>query len=132
MHFETKERPMSNILSYCGLVCTTCPVYVATREVNKEEQTRKRIEIAKLCKEQYGMMYELSDITDCDGCCTESERIFSGCHNCAIRTCAKQKVVESCAYCSDYICQRLESFFVHDSAAKIRLDEMRHKMFYYR
>jgi hypothetical protein len=116
---------MSEILSFCGLVCSTCPIYLATREINKEEQMRKRTEIAKLCKEQYGMNYELSDITDCDGCHAESGRLFSGCNDCAIRKCAKQKAVENCAYCSEYICQKLESFFVNDSAAKTRLDEVR-------
>jgi hypothetical protein len=118
---------MSEILSYCGLICSTCPIYLATREVNKEEQMRKRTEIAKLCKEQYGMNYDLSDITDCDGCRAESGRLFSGCHDCAMRKCAKQKAVENCAYCSEYICQRLESFFVHELDAKTRLDEARHR-----
>jgi hypothetical protein len=119
---------MDELLSYCGLVCKTCPIYLATRETNQEEQIRKRIEIAKLCKEQYGMNLELSDITDCDGCSTDGGRIFSGCIQCAIRKCAKQKAIENCAYCSEYSCQKLESFFVHDSAAKMRLDEVRSKI----
>ena len=116
---------MNELLSYCGLVCNTCPIYLGTREVNKEEQMRKRTEIAKIGKEQYGMQYELSDITDCDGCCTEGGRLFSGCTNCTIRECVKQKAIENCAYCSEYICRKLESCFVHDPSAKIRLDEMR-------
>jgi hypothetical protein len=119
---------MSEILSYCGLVCNTCPIYLATREINKEEQIRKRTEIAKLCKEQYGMNFELSDITDCDGCHAESGRLFSGCNDCAIRKCAKQKAVVNCTYCSEYICQSLESFFVTDPSAKIRLNEVRHRI----
>jgi hypothetical protein len=119
---------MNKLLSYCGLVCNTCPIYLATREVNKEEQMRKRTEIAKICKDQYGMQYELSDITDCDGCRTKDGRLFSGCTACTIRECAKQKVIENCAYCSEYICQKLESFFVQDPSAKIRLNEMRKKI----
>jgi hypothetical protein len=119
---------MSELLSYCGLVCSTCPIYLVTREVDKEEQKRKRTEIAKLCKEQYGMNYELSDITDCDGCCTENGRLFSGYLDCAIRKCAKEKAIENCAYCSEYVCQKLASFFVHDSAAKIRLDEVKKRI----
>jgi hypothetical protein len=119
---------MDELLSYCGLVCNTCPIYIATREINKDEQIKKRIEIAKACREQYGMNYGLSDITDCDGCSVGGGRLFSGCNDCAIRTCAKQKAVENCAYCSEYICQRLESFFVHDSAAKTRLDKVRQRI----
>jgi hypothetical protein len=119
---------MSEILSYCGLVCRTCPIYVVTRETDKAEQTRKRTEIAQACREQYGMNSGVADITDCDGCIAESGRLFSGCHDCAIRSCAKQRAIENCAYCSEYICQKLESFFVHDSAAKIRLDEVRQRI----
>ena len=119
---------MSEILSTCGLICSTCPIYLATREINKEEQRRKRTEIAKLCKEQYGLNYELSDITDCDGCNTENGRLFSGCNDCAIRKCAKQKAVENRAFCPEYSCQKLESFFVHDSDAKTRLDKVRSRI----
>jgi hypothetical protein len=110
---------MSETFSYCGLVCTTCPIYLATREIDKEEQIRKKTEIAKLCKEQYGMKFELSDITDCDGCCTEGGRLFSGCHDCAIRKCTKQKAIENCACCSEYICQKLESFFRYGFSRKV-------------
>jgi hypothetical protein len=119
---------MNELFSYCGLVCNTCPIYLATREVNKEEQIKKRTEIARICKEHYGMNYELADITDCDGCHTEGGRLFSGCTTCTIRECVKQKAIENCAYCSEYICQKLELFFVQDPSAKIRLDEVRNRI----
>ncbi len=48
---------MTGMIVYCGLSCQTCPIYLATRQENKEEQTRMRVEIAQLCKEQYGMDY---------------------------------------------------------------------------
>jgi len=116
---------MNEILAYCGLVCNTCPIYEATREINKEEQLRKRSEIARLCREQYGMNYEAADITDCDGCSIEAGRIFSGCIQCTIRACATKKALKNCAYCSNYICQDLETFFSKDPEAKIRLDKIR-------
>ena len=118
---------MNELLSYCGLVCNTCPIYLATREIDKDKQTKKRAEIATICREQYGMNYEVSDINDCDGCSVEGGRLFSGCYQCAIRTCTKQKALENCASCSEYSCQKLESFFPHDPAAKTRLDKVRQK-----
>jgi hypothetical protein len=118
---------MNELLSYCGLVCSTCPIYLATRELDKDEQTKKRAEIARSCREQYGMNYEASDIDDCDGCSVEGGRLFSGCHHCEIRTCARENALENCAMCSEYSCQKLESFFLHDPAAKIRLDKVRQK-----
>ena len=110
------------MVAYCGLTCPTCPIYLATRQENKEEQARMRAEIVHLCKEQYGMNYELQDITDCDGCQTEGERLFSACQNCPIRKCAREKELENCAYCAEYACEKLKAFFRTDPAARTRLD----------
>ncbi|MCG3120324.1 MAG: hypothetical protein ALAOOOJD_02983 [bacterium] len=116
---------MIEIIAYCGLACHTCPIYLATRQENKAEQTRMRIEIFQLLKGQYGMNYEPEDITDCDGCRTGGGRLFSGCRNCLIRKCASEKGLESCAYCTKYACERLETFFGSEPTAKARLDEIR-------
>jgi hypothetical protein len=116
---------VSEMMAYCGLVCQTCPIYLATRVENKEEQARMRVDIARLCREQYGMKYEPEDITDCDGCRTEGGRLFSGCKTCLIRKCASQKGLEDCAHCADYVCANLEALFATDPAARTRLDEVR-------
>jgi hypothetical protein len=116
---------MDEMLAYCGLVCDTCPIYLATRVTNVEEQTRMRVEIARLCREQYGLKYEPADINDCDGCRTEGGRLFSGCKSCAIRKCAKEKRVENCAHCAEYVCGKLETFFASEPTANTRLDEVR-------
>ena len=122
------EAAMNQMTSYCGLVCNTCPIYLATRENDKEVQIRKRIEIARLCREQYGLAYELSEITDCDGCRTMEGRLFSGCNDCGIRQCARQKGVDVCAHCIEYPCDKLEEFFVKDPSAGVRLDQLRSRM----
>jgi len=119
---------MDEMMAYCGLVCQTCQIYLATRQENREKQARLRAEIAQLCKQQYGMNYEPRDITDCDGCRTEGGRLFLGCKNCQIRDCARQHEVENCAYCSKYTCERLEAFFTTEPAARARLDEIRHNI----
>ena len=116
---------MTEMISYCGLICRTCPIYLATRQENKEEQARMRAEIVGLCQAHYGIHYELKDITDCDGCRTERGRLFSSCKNCSIRKCAKQKGLENCAYCPEYACEKLLTFFGADPTAKTRLDEIR-------
>jgi hypothetical protein len=110
------------LIAYCGLVCHTCPIYLATREEDGEKRARMRAEIAELCREQYGMAYEPEDITDCDGCRTEGGRLFSACNDCAIRKCARQKELESCACCDAYVCEKLEAFFATEPAARTRLD----------
>jgi hypothetical protein len=71
------------------------------------------------------MAYEPEDITDCDGCWTDEGRLFSACKGCAIRKCARRRGLESCAFCDEYVCERLEAFFASEPSARTRLDEMR-------
>ncbi|MEJ2355106.1 MAG: DUF3795 domain-containing protein [candidate division WOR-3 bacterium] len=118
---------MDEMIAYCGLNCLSCPIYLATREENKEEQTEKRKEILRLIKKHYGLDLKLEDITDCDGCIIETGRLFSGCKNCSIRKCAIEKKIVSCAYCEEYVCGKLEEFFSKEKTAKTRLDNLREK-----
>lgn len=116
---------MTERVSYCGLTCQTCPIFLATRQEDKEERARMRAEIVKLCKDHYGINYKVEDITDCDGCHTEGERRFSASKNCPIRKCAREKELENCAYCTEYACGKLKAFFKTDPTAKTRLDAVR-------
>jgi len=89
-----------------------------------------RAEIVRICKEHYGYGEEFKpeNVTDCDGCKTESGRLFSGCEKCEIRKCARQKRLENCGYCSEYACEKLKQFFVNDPNAKTRLDVIRNML----
>lgn len=118
---------MTDVLAYCGLICQTCPIYLATRVEDKAKQARMRVKIARLCKELYGMDYKLEDITDCDGCITEGGRLFSGCKTCVIRNCAREKELENCACCPEYACGKLEAFFKTEPAARARLEAVRQR-----
>ncbi len=116
---------MTKKVAYCGLICQTCPIYLATRQKDKKEQARMRSEIAKKCQEHYGVTYRLEDITDCDGCKTEGERLFSASKSCLIRKCARRKGFETCASCAEYACEKLTAFFKTDPLARERLDAIR-------
>jgi hypothetical protein len=116
---------MTEMVAYCGLMCQTCPIYLATRQENKEQQARTRAEVVRLCQEHYGISYEREDITDCDGCRAERGRLFSASRNCPIRKCAIARGIENCAHCAEYACDQLETIFRTDPSAKERLDEIR-------
>ena len=116
---------MKEIIAYCGLRCDTCPIYLATRESDQVKKEEMIHQIIELCKEHYGVEYNVSDITECDGCLPESKKLFSGCAHCAIRKCAVEKAIENCAYCDEFVCSNLKSFFKTDSEAKKRLDNIR-------
>lgn len=116
---------MKEMIAYCGLPCHTCPIHLAAREENKEQQAIMRVHIARVCNEKYGTRYGPEDITDCDGCRAEQGRLFRASQACKIRTCAQQKRLENCAYCTDYICDKLDAFLAAEPDAKTRLAEIR-------
>jgi hypothetical protein len=116
---------VKEMISFCGLTCHKCVIYLATREKNDEKKHKMRIEIAQQIQKHYGQECKPEDVTDCDGCKTEGGRLFSGSENCEIRKCAIGKAVENCAHCSEYICEKLEKFFATDAEAKARLDAIR-------
>ena len=119
---------MSELISYCGLTCQNCPIFLATRETNKVKKESMIRDIINMCREHYGIEYKYEDINDCDGCKSENGRLFSGCKNCKIRECAIESGVDNCAYCDEYACEKLSEIFRTDPKAKKSLDTIRHKI----
>ncbi len=113
------------MLAYCGLECTTCPIHVATLEPDPLVRSSLRARIAQQCTEVYGMPVKAEEVTDCDGCTSQSGRLFSGCMKCGIRSCARERRLLSCAFCSDYPCAALLSHFTLDPEAQSRLEMIR-------
>lgn len=111
---------MDRMISYCGLVCTECPAYVATIRDDDEERQR----VAELWSKQYGGDFGVSDI-NCDGCLSEGSRVFSYCNRCEIRKCGRERKVENCAHCDDYACEKLSEFLSKVPMARETLEEER-------
>jgi hypothetical protein len=116
---------MKDVVSYCGLLCTGCPILWATHEEDVVLKEKMRTEIAKLSNKLYKTAYCSEDITDCDGCRTEGGKLFPGCADCQIRNCAMERQIPNCAHCSDYVCETLEAFFKDNPESKSRLDFIR-------
>ena len=114
---------MSEMTAVCGLLCEECKAFIATRK-NSEE---KRAEVAELWSQQYNQNIKPEDI-NCDGCTSDSDRLFSHCKVCEIRKCGKEKAVANCAYCDEYACEKLEGFFKMVPDAGRRLNEIRSKL----
>lgn len=116
---------MSSLSSYCGIDCIKCPIHLATVESDQSQKLNMRTEIAKIILKEYDIKLTANEITDCDGCKTMSDRLFSLCVNCMIRKCAQQKSIDNCAECKEYACDWLMQLFLKDIDAKIRLDKIR-------
>jgi hypothetical protein len=119
---------MKTMIAYCGLKCETCPIHLATLEKNSSHQQKMRESIAEECSNLYNMNLDAEEITDCDGCRTDSGRLFAGCSKCEIRKCAIYKKLENCAFCDDYICEILKKHFELDPDSEARLNKIKHSI----
>lgn len=104
------------IIAYCGLVCTECPAFIATR-------TKDTDKLAALALEWYGQAGDAKTCV-CDGC-TEAGRINQFCRECGVRLCAIERGVTNCAHCPDYGCQKLTGLFQHIPLARENLERIR-------
>ncbi len=111
---------MDKMVAYCGLVCTECPVFLATQKNDDEE---KRTVAARWSK-YFGWDLKPSDI-NCDGCLLDDGRLFGYCQKCEARACGHEKRIENCAHCDDYACSKLDGPFKLDPRIKENLDKIR-------
>jgi hypothetical protein len=118
---------MESPIAFCGLDCNSCPIHLATLEEDLDIKAKMRIEIADMLARIYHTTPKPEIICDCDGCRIINGRLFAGCANCGIRNCALDKMLENCAYCGNYPCDKLNRHFVFDPEAKARLEEIRSK-----
>lgn len=118
---------MDNLIAYCGLACDSCPIHLATIEPDISRKKLMREDIAVQCSGYYAMNMRADDINDCDGCRAGTGKLFKGCLDCVIRKCAIQKHLESCAFCSEFICENLRKHFILDPESQHRLKQIRQK-----
>ena len=107
-------------IAYCGIACTKCPVYIATKNDDDEE----RAKVAGGWAKQFGFDVGPEDI-NCDGCSTDGGRLFNHCRTCGIRLCAREKQLVTCADCADYSCEQLDLFHQVVPIAKKSLEKIR-------
>jgi hypothetical protein len=117
---KTEDKKKAKIIACCGITCGECPAYIATQ---KNDDTLRR-ETAKTWSEMFKADIKPHDI-NCDGCPSDSERVFNHCHVCEIRKCGREKKVKNCAYCPEYPCQKLSAFLAQVPEAKATLEEIR-------
>ena len=97
---------MGKIISICGNICSDCAAFKATKEDNE----LKRKETAEAWSKMYSSKINPEDI-NCEGCVTAGGKKFNYCGACEIRKCGMEKDIKNCAYCEEYVCDKLEEFF---------------------
>lgn len=111
---------MDKMIAFCGLTCTECPAFIATQKDDDQEREK----VAKLWSKEYHSDIKPEDI-NCDGCVVESGRLVNYCKVCEIRKCGLGKGLKNCAYCDDYVCEKLTRFFEMAPEAKTTLAEIK-------
>ena len=111
---------MEEMIAYCGLVCHECEAFLAT----KNDDDKKRIKVAKQWSKQHNTIFERQDI-NCDGCKSQTGRLFKFSRSCRVRQCAKEKDIETCGYCPEYPCEKLNPIFKAAPGVKERLDALK-------
>ena len=111
------------MISYCGLICTDCPAYIATK-TSDEDLARKT---AQEWSQAYNTDVKVSDVW-CDGCLVDGKKC-AHCYECEIRACARERKVVNCAHCKDYKCDTLLAFLqMVPGGPEKTLDEIREKL----
>jgi len=114
---------MDKIIAFCGINCTDCDAFLATREDDDAGRRKVAVEWSK----EFGHEIKPEEI-NCDGCLSIDGRHISYCGTCEIRKCGMEKGVENCAYCVDYKCEKLDKFHEQAPKAKERLEEVWQKV----
>ena len=117
---EEGKKEGKKMIAKCGLVCSECPAYIATQ--NNDEPLRA--ETAKKWSEMFKADIKPADV-NCDGCPSDSARVFNYCAICEIRKCAREKKVTTCAACPEYSCKKLDAFLAQVPEARETLERLR-------
>jgi hypothetical protein len=116
---------VDRIIAYCGLDCTDCQAYTATQSGDPG--------MVEQVAAQWRLEFNAPEITAesivCDGCLgTNGARLGGYCRICELRACGVERGVANCAYCHEYACEKLESWFANAPQARATLDEIRSRL----
>lgn len=90
------------MLAFCGLNCAECDIYKAGKGDTESMQR-----VLNWFKEEAQRIIK-SEQVKCGGCKGDLESHWSP--KCEILSCARQKDVEECYNCADFICYKLVAF----------------------
>jgi hypothetical protein len=104
---------MLKMIACCGLVCASCPTYLATQ--NDDDDARAKT--ADLYSKRFGFSLTPEDI-NCDGCLSSGGRLIGYCQACAIRKCCSVKGLANCMACAEQPCDHLRKFHAFSPEAR--------------
>jgi hypothetical protein len=117
------------IIAYCGLNCSECPTFIATKTGDRALQEKTAREWSAQFAAHTGRSDLRAEEMVCEGCTAADDRVFLGCRVCPMRTCAREQKLTTCAECGRFeSCEQLNGFFTQAADAKERLLGLRRKI----
>lgn len=110
---------MPKMTAYCGLICTNCPAYLATRADDDVDRQKT----AEFYAKEFELKLNPEDI-NCDGCLSIGGKLIGYCQSCEIRKCAKHKDMANCAECDEQPCEKLNQFHQFSPDAKAAFEAL--------
>ena len=108
------------MIGYCGIDCSNCASYIATRSGNSEELARVADDLARRYQAEVKPEYVI-----CDGC-KAGKRLSYFCANlCKMKPCCIEKGYDSCIECSEFPCKELQFELDHSPEARRNLEKLR-------
>jgi hypothetical protein len=104
----------SELTAVCGVSCTLCPAYQATRGVNRAELERIAEEWSAGLKKKFSA----EDIL-CDGCRIHGRK-SAYCKTCEILSCAQGRGHLTCAHCPESPCEKLKAPQAREALAVLK------------
>lgn len=112
---------MDKKIAFCGLACSECPVYIATKTGDEELKE-------KLAKEYSTESFKFEkDDMNCTGCHSIEGANKKMCVECPMRECGMEKKLTHCAECNEYPCQHIEGYVPAGSDNRKTLDGLANK-----
>ena len=110
---------MPEMIACCGLVCTSCPTFIATQ--NDDDIARQKT--AVYYHEAFGFDLKPEDI-NCQGCLSNGGQLIGYCQTCKIRQCCQERGLENCAICDAQPCEKLTQFHEFSPDARACFDKI--------
>lgn len=110
------------MIGCCGIDCGQCEAFIAT----KNDDNALRGKVAEKWAKQNNVPIKPEHI-NCTGCKSAGVRTYYCDQLCKIRKCTTEKLISTCADCSDYPCSSLDAIFRSAPQAKTTLDALMKK-----